>query len=405
MKHLFAVFVFALFVFCSKNVLAVSTDTIPTEMWTSTHNSFANLDDVAVAVAVDSMDAVYVTGYEMTASSPIPIFRGWIEKRTSTGGAVWSTTFSSGNNRSEGRAIAYSSMTNSVYVGAYMNRSGVVRRYSTNGSLIWSATVQAGGESAINGITVSTGYITVTGYILPYSSATDIALLLARYTTNGLLVWTTTYNISPYQDIGNSIVEKHNTIYVCGTAARKVFAGTYTLGGTRISTVSFGGDGLNADQCLDLAVDESLAVYLVGYKETAIPRPQKQVGFVQKIGSDGLTRWTTTYTNGVILGAGGYDKARAVAVVSSSVFVTGTITSTNTKQNLDIRFYDTNGLLNWTTSYSGVNLPAADYGTDIAPLGTGFVVTGAVSFTTSTVYATDVSTSTYRGTDGIIRRY
>lgn len=405
MKHLFAAFIFSLIIFSSKSLFAISTVTAPSPVWTSTTNGAANLDDAALSVTVDTLSNVYVSGYEMTASSPFVTTTGWLKKYDSAGNLIWTTTFSSGASRAEGRAVVYSSVTNAVYLGTYINRAAILRRYNTNGSLIWSTTIQSGGEASINGITVSTGFITVTGYSLAYSSASDFALLLARFNTNGLLVWATSYNLSPYQDIGNAIVEKRNTIYVCGTAARKVFAGTYTLGGVKLSTVSFGGAGLNIDQCLGLAVDESLAVYLVGYKETAVPRPQKQFAFIQKIGSDGLTRWTTTYSNGVNLGNGGLDRARAVTVVSSNVFVTGTITSTTTKQDLEVRFYDTNGLLNWTTSYAGTNFPAIDFGTAIAPLGTGFVVTGVVSYTTSTVYATDVPTGTYKGTDGFIRRY
>lgn len=394
-----------LILFSASSLNAISTVTVPSPLWTSYYTGAAGLDDVTNSLAIDSADNVYATGYEMTSSSPLIVTRGWVQKLSSTGTVVWTNVFSSGSSRTEGKSIAVSTITGNVYVGGSLINKSILRKYDLNGNLIWSTTVAFGAQSSINSIATVSTAIFVTGYSLAYATSTDFKMFVSQFNNNGLQLWTTYYNASPAQDIGNAITIKFGSVYVCGCSEKKALLAVFNFNGVKLSTRTYGGEGLNTDQCLGLTVDDSLAVYMVGYKEFASPRPPKQKAFIQKVGGDGVVRWSNLYTSNISLANGGLDRLSSVAVVSSNVFTTGSSVGTLTKQNIEIRLYDSNGLLDWSTSYYQVPLPARDYGTSIIASSNNFIVSGLVSNSTSTIYATDIPTSTARGTDGIIRKY
>lgn len=384
--------------------LIASTGTVPNNIWMSSYSGTANLDDVTNSVSAINDGSIFATGYEMTSTSPYIVTRGWIQRLTSSGTVAWTTTFSS-NTKVEGRSISVSTVNNGAYIGGTIGNRGIIRKYNLSGNLVWGTTVQLGGQSAVNSVHVLSTGIYVTGYYLESSTVTDFKAFFIKYNDSGSVIWYSTYNASSKQDIGTAIKAKSTVIYACGSSQNKAVTWKFNVNGTLISTQTTGGSGINPDSCLGLDIDESLAIYTVGYKETTFPFPNLQKSYVQKIGSDGLLRWTTSYSNGIILNKGGYDRAKSIAVISSTVYVAGVESSTNTKQDVNIRLFDTNGNLNWTTSYFLLNAYVSDAANSIVTSSNNFIVGGSVSVSTKSVYSSDVTTSTPRGTDGFIRKY
>ena len=166
-------------------------------LWTSTVNGNSNGDDQAYSVAVDSSDAVFVTGTVHNTNYDL-----YAAKLSSAGAAQWSKQWNSSANSSDaGYAVTLDGQGNVIVVGTSYTVAGVqdgyVAKYSTStGALLWD--FRFDGPAAGNDILRSVGVdkennLIAAGYSQNSNGTYDVASLKLLGVDGGLL-WTQRHN-------------------------------------------------------------------------------------------------------------------------------------------------------------------------------------------------------------------
>ncbi|MEW6040184.1 MAG: fibronectin type III domain-containing protein [Elusimicrobiota bacterium] len=137
----------------------------------------------------------------------------------------------------------------------------------------------------------------------------------------------------------------------------------------------------SADYGKGISVDGSGNVYVTGF-EDRFDLAQSYNIWVRKYDTNGLVQWTTTY-NGT---ANGQDSGYGIATDGSgNVYVTGCSYETVSGFNIWVRKYDTNGLVQWTTTYKDT-ANGWDSGYGIATDASGNVYVTGCSYETVSGY-------------------
>jgi len=250
--------------------------------------------------------------------------------------------------------------------------------FAAEGDVIWTRTYDSpgAGEDGGYGIAVDgSGNVYVTGYV----TGVEHDVWVGKYTSDGYLVWTSTYNgTGNVGDEGRGIaVDRNGNVYVTGYETvtgegRNIWVRKYTSGGGEVWTKTYNGPapapGGN-DEGHGIAVDGSGNVYVSGCEYDT---SGKQNIWVRKYTSGGDEVWTTTY-NGIFNGS---DEGYGIAVDGSgNIYVTGFQEVSGTLE-IWVRKYDSDGNEVWTRTQGGP--PAERSGSGIAVDGSGNVyVSGA----------------------------
>ncbi|MBN1383524.1 MAG: SBBP repeat-containing protein [Elusimicrobia bacterium] len=348
------------------NTPAVGTDTGPTAQedggWITTYNNISNGPDVGYSIAKDDSGNVYIAGYYYNGSNNDMIIR----KYNSAGVVQWTRYYNSPMNAGDDRIYGIAVDTNNnVYVSGFEERTDLnqgtdiwVAKYDTNGLRQWTTSYHSSGTNSDesrdidvdnNGNSYITGYETSSGQ-------KDISI--SKYDTNGLLVWTTIYN-GAYEgddDIGENVaVDGDGNVYITGLIGTSgnldVFVAKYDTNGLPQWTTTYNSPANNDDQGNSIEVDNNGDVFVSAY-ELRTDISQSINIWVRKYNSAGLVQWTTTYNSP----ANSDDWGQGVDVDDNGdVYVTGTETRSDLVQgnNIWMSKYDgVTGLLQWTTSYS-----------------------------------------------------
>ncbi|HEV7351294.1 SBBP repeat-containing protein [Telluribacter sp.] len=323
--------------------------------------------DMALAIAVDGGDNVYITGYfygsstfgstTLTSSGGADVF---VVKYNSSGAVQWAQK-AGGTDYDEGQGIAVDGSGN-VYVTGYfygsatfgsttLTSSGIydvfVIKYNSSGAVLWGQQAGGGNSDVGYGIAVDgNGNVYVTGYFqgsATFGSTTLNAyggndVFVAKYNSSGAVQWVQPAGgVSTEQ--GRSIaVDGNGNVYVTGS-----FQGGATFGFTTLN-----------------------------------PRGSNDV-FVAKYNSSGEVQWAHQ--------AGGtdYDEVQGIAVDGSgNVYVSGTFYGSATFGNstltsiggadVFVARYNSSGVVQWAQQAGGAD---GDVGRGIAVDGNGNVyVTG-----------------------------
>lgn len=201
------------------DVLTTKYDSSGTIQWQRTLGN-SNGDDYGIAVAVDTSNNVYVTGFVTSAGSGIDDYL--IAKYNSSGTIQWQRVLG-GVNSEYGQGIAVDASGN-VYVTGYTNGGGsggydiLTAKYDTNGSIQWQRLLGGAGNDYAFGISVDgAGNAYIAGYTTSTGAGSD-DVLLAKYNTSGTLQWQRTLGTTG-SDTGYDIaVDKYGTMHVTGLA-------------------------------------------------------------------------------------------------------------------------------------------------------------------------------------------
>lgn len=235
--------------------------------------------------------------------------------------------------------------------------------FAAEGDVLWTRTYDSPGtgEDLAWGIAVDgDGNVYVTGYV----EGVDRDIWVGKYTSDGYLVWTSTYNGSfNAQDEGQGIaVDKSGNVYVCGWETG-VGSGVnrwlrkYNPGGevvwTEVSTTAGG------DACYGVTVDDAGNIYVTGYES---PAGNEDI-FVAKIDSDRNLVWADTYS-----GSGNQDDVGHGITVDDegNVYVVGYEYVPGEDRNIWVRKYDKDGKVVWTKTHHGGAPGGRDYGYGVA---------------------------------------
>ncbi|MBI5623888.1 MAG: SBBP repeat-containing protein [Elusimicrobia bacterium] len=334
--------------------------------WLSTVNDASNGGDYMYSVAKDNSGNVYVTGYLNDGPNPDTFVR----KYNPTGSVVWTQYYNSpANNVDRGGDITVDGSGN-VYVTGHETRPDLgqnqniwVRKYDTNGLIQWTTTYNnpADSDDFGSGIAVDgSGNVYVTGNERRDDLSQGWNVFVRKYDTNGLIQWATTYN-SPADanDLGYRIaVDGSANVYVTGYETRSdlvqgenIWVRKYDTNGLIQWATTYNSPANSDDEGQDIAVDGSGNVYVSGFER----RDDLVQGYnilVRKYDTNGLIQWTATYNSP----ANSDDSSKGIAVDGSgNVYMTGSEMRSDLVQgyNIWVRKYDTNGLIQWTTTYNG----------------------------------------------------
>jgi predicted extracellular nuclease len=295
----------------------------------SNPNGISFTGEFGYAVAVDSANSAYVTGYAVSTNFPV------VNAFQSTGGGakddVFVTKFAA-----NGASLVYS-----TYLGGADFDEG------------YNIAVDSAGSAYITGITGSTNFPLVNARQGLYGSNQDA--FLAKFSPAGNTLAYSTYIGGFAQDVGYGIaVDGSGNAYVAGVTSSGNFPvsgqiQSFNNGGTAVATDAFvakfnaagntvayvtwlGGSGNESG--IGLAVDPSGNAYVVGQTTstnfpTASPIQASNNGladvFLTKLTASGNAMVYSTY-----LGGGGEDVGNDIAVNSAGdAFITGQTASSN----------------------------------------------------------------------------
>ena len=377
---------FFLFLF----VLLVSSychaQTNPSLIWATYFGG--NGEDYTFNTATDASGNVYISGYT-TSDSGVATSGAYqtsnngaykdvfLAKFDSVGKLLWSTYYG-GNSNDFGDGLTIDRFGN-IYItgetysdsgiatsGAFetslvdsVDGSGFLAKFSSSGALLWgtyfagnslggsSLTTDSNGDVYITGVTLSdSGIATLGSYQTSYAGGTNYGNpFLAKFTSNGVLLWGTYYGGSG-DGVGISIIaDKLNNIYISGWTASN--SGIATSGAYQ--TI---GDSINGD------------------------------GFLAKFSSSGTLLWGTYFGGnyGAGLGSLTIDDSGNIYAGGATYSTSGIATSgayqtvgDSTLGNAVLAKFSNSGKLDWATYYGGKNKFDACYGITVDKFNTVFI--------------------------------
>ena len=184
-----------------RDVYLIKTDVDGTEQW---HRSFgtAMIEDVGNAAALQADGSIIIAG----ASGNTEAKKGMIWKRDALGNSIWS--YETPEDSITLRDIAISSDNSIVAVGSEGDRIFIIK-LNENGSLVWDSTLVA--NDIENGLALemlSDNSFVIAGYT--HSNASSIDAYLAKFDTNGTLVWQKPFGKENKDELAQCITTSQN---------------------------------------------------------------------------------------------------------------------------------------------------------------------------------------------------
>lgn len=272
-------------------------------------------DDVATGVATDAAGAVFVVG-GVDGALPGSHARGSLDafarKLRPNGAIAWTRQFGT-----PGYDIATAAAVHgrSVYVASLWDGggSGVLRKYSSAGRVLWKRRVAAGLHLplAVDGSGVYVG-----GAVVDFASPQqDPDVYLRKYDHDGNVQWTRRFG-TPESDQPLGLAAGSRSVYVSGLTLGSLvgtnqglpdaFLRKYDADGARVWTRQWGTP--ESDFAWDVDV-EARNTYVVGFIGAD--------AFVRKFDPEGTELWTH------VLSTGEGEEARAVSVTDDFAYVAG----------------------------------------------------------------------------------
>jgi len=365
--------------------------------WIRRYDGPSGRNDFAYAIAVDESGYVYVTGasYDLTTGYDYATI-----KYKPSGDTAWVRRYNSpSDNPDKAYGIAVDKNGN-VYVTGVSSYDYATIKYTSTGDFDWIRRYDgpANDISEARAIAIdSSGNVYVTGHSKGEFSGNDYATI--KYTSLGDTVWMKRYDVDNDQDEANAIaVDDSGNCYVTGETKNINNDFDYT-------TIKYKPSGDTAwvrkydgiadekdDLAYSVAVDESGNVYVTGWSQNSSAHYKYAT---IKYTPSGDSVWIRRYEGSV----GSEDQASAVAVdESGNVLVTGRSEGSGTEFDYATIKYTSSGDTAWIERYDG---PANDvdkaYAIALDKNGNAYVTGG--SYNTGTEY--DYATIKYSSTGGV----
>jgi hypothetical protein len=318
----------------SMDIFIAKYDSSGNKLWTQLLGTSGI--DTGQGIAVDSNDNIYITGYTngdldgntYAGGSGADIF---IAKYNTTGNKLWTRLLGSQVN-DWGTAIAVDSIDN-IYITGYTDgdldgntnagRSDIfIAKYDTSGNKLWTQLLGNSEYEGGDGIAVdSNDNIYITGYtdgdLDGNTNAGGFDTFIAKYDTSGNKQWTQLLGTSG-DDRGYGIaVDSNDNIYITGDAY-DIFIAKYDTSGNKqwtqlLGTSTFRGYGI--------AVDSNDNIYITGKIRGDLDGNTNAGGsdiLIARYAASGNKQWTQ------LLGSQDNDIGRAIAMDSiDNIYITG----------------------------------------------------------------------------------
>lgn len=340
----------------------IKYDTTGNQQWIKTYNGLGNRADFAYAIAIDSSDDIYVTGY----SDGIDTMDDYVTvKYNPNGTKQWEVRYNGiGNDNDHAVDIAVD-LSKDVYVTGYSYRLSTADdyatvKYDTNGVEQWVKRYNGPGSGDDRARAISfdsSGNVYVTGFSYDFVSIDDYATI--KYDPAGNQLWVKRYNgPGNNNDHANDIyVDLSGNVYVTGWS---VGNGTgadyltikYDTDGNELWQARYNSYANFSDYANVITVDSSGNVYIAGRSVGEIDNTYYSTMYCTiKYDANGNEQWVKLYN-----GPGDdFDEAWDIAVDSQgNVYVTGeSVGAGGTDPDYATVKYDTNGIERWVVRYNG----------------------------------------------------
>lgn len=261
-------------------------------VWNTTFDGGAY--DKGYGMTIDSANNIYIVG--QTENSVSSNYNAFLVKYDSLGNQKWNVTWdgeSGAPYMAEDVTIDHSG---NVYFTGWVDPSEYdlfVAKYNSDGTQMWNTTWDDAAYEKGFGIAVDgSDNVLITG---DYSkSGSNWQALLVKFNSDGDHVWNTTWDRSAEFDGGSSIaLDDSNNTYITGSSDNssglsEIFIAQYNYLGAEIWNNTWD-SGLGDDEGMDLVIDDSNEVYIVG--STAID----STSVLKKFDGSGMEKWNTTY--------------------------------------------------------------------------------------------------------------
>ncbi len=368
-----------------------------TQQWIARYNGPDISDDVAMALAVDALENVYVTGYSYSLDIGTSYDYATV-KYDASGAQQWAARYNGpGDVDDYGSSIVVDASGNVYVTGSSPTGPGLDYDYATvkydaSGAEQWVARYNGPANSADQPAALAidaSGNVYVTGISVGSGTAYDYATV--KYDASGTPKWVARYDGGPgcsYDDAEAIALDASGNVYVTGWS---VGSGTYddyatvkyNASGVQQWVARYNGPGNSSDWATAIAVDASGNVYVTG---SSVGSGTAKDYATVKYDASGTQQWVARYN-----GPGNSDdQPIALALdASGNVYVTGGSGGSGTGEDYATVKYDASGAQQWVAQYSGPG-NSSDYATGIAIDASGNVyVTGeSVGSGTSLDYAT-----------------
>jgi len=334
-----------------------------TVLWEHTFNAEMNGNDLATAVAVDSVNNVYVAGYSQGASGAddYMIVKYGKDGPNPDGTPVWTKNYN-GPANSHDRITSISAGPDGIAVtGESRNASDfdiLTAKYGFDSSFVWEKRKSVSGDD--KGIAVrmdSSGNVIMTGLT---HNGTNKDLYIVKYDgANGTETWQHTYNNGSNEEPADLHLDASGNVYVTGYrfvagSANDIYTLMFSSSGTELWTHTFNSSNGNSDQGVSIAVDESGDVFVTGdtYDDAALNYNFQTIKYSK---GSGALLWNRVFDGT----AGRNDRTRGIGLTSSGEPIVAGWTDKWTSGASDYDYYAVKydpGLLNPPTNLSAATI-------------------------------------------------
>lgn len=380
--------------------LTVKYDPSGRQVWEARYDGEESHDDMAVAIQLDALGNVYVTGESYGVGVDVDYVT---IKYNSAGVEQWIARYGGAAGFNDHPSALALDDAGNVYVTGFSTSSDYLWdfatvKYNANGIQQWAALYDGPGNDYDHAIALAvdrSGQVYVTGASIGLDTGMDYATI--KYSSSGAEQWVARYS-SPehYSEAPSAIaIDASGNVYVTGDSPGANHYGDfltikYNAAGAEQWVARHDGPDNNSDAATDLAVDDQGNVYVTGWSQnSAIELDYATV----KYNGLGAPQWVAYY-NGP-----GNDWDEAVAITldqAGNAYVTGWSASSDTIISGDYATikYDPAGVAQWVARYNGPG-EASDEAQALALDGLGNVYVTGFSRGAGTSY--DYATVKYNG--------
>lgn len=331
-------------------------------VWVARYDGPSNDSDYAKDIAIDSNDNVYVTGYgrdDVTFDDFVTI-----KYSPESNEPVWVARYDGPiSDIDEGRAIAIDSKNN-IYVTGYsidpggLTRDAVTIKYDPDGNELWIATYGSGNGHYYytRAIAIDTqDNIYVTGQLKQDSSMDYFTIKYAADSNQE--AWMVRYNSPGNGDDSAKAVaiDSNDNIYVTGSSTGLVLPGDdyatikYDTNGNEIWIARYNGPG-NYDSVYGIVIDGNDNIYVTGASCASDGPWNWDYATIKYTPDSNIPVWVARYN-----GPGNdEDIARAISLdKNGNIYVTGESIGSGTYYDYATVKYDPNGNQIWVARYEG----------------------------------------------------
>lgn len=307
------------------------------------------------AMVEDSDGGLYVAGGSYNGYGEDSM----LLKFSPAGALAWRRVFDDppyGSGRMNGVAVH---PQGGVVVTGRRNDGDYTRRYAADGTLLWHASQCNGGSGLCSGTAVAVDadgntVVVGSGKVGSWNDA-----FVVKYDADGALLWTRSHGGAGGRDDAalRVAIDADGSIVVLAqvltTAANQDMATLkYATDGTLLWSALYDGEAQRTDYPVELAIDATGAITIVGNVGAAAASYATKVATV-RYGPDGDRRWATEHGSGQI----SEDEASGLDVNDHGEVVVAAIvrhpTGSVDRQTLAALRYGTDGALRWTGLHRG----------------------------------------------------